>query len=197
MSNNEIICKFLSFKENLSQKYHLLYTIKYLVAPVIYNTKPGSIISFKAGRKNLFNGWKQYKETVCKQLNLSFREVHKTNHSVCVFIYKENALTGFLRESFNQEFLEGYGYLKEMSLEQKINHLASHYSNGCPDEIGVFLGFPIEDVKSYIEHHGEGYKQCRYWKVYHNDLVAENTFKDYDDAKVTVAKEALDRFYFY
>ena len=54
MSNSEIICKFLSFKESLSQKYHLLYTIKYLGAPVLYNTKPGAIIAFKAGEKKSF-----------------------------------------------------------------------------------------------------------------------------------------------
>ena len=110
------------------------------------------------------------------------------------FIYKEKALDEFLKKSENQDFLEVYGYLKEMTLEEKINHLASHYNNGCPDEIGVFLGFPIDDVKSYIENNGEGYKQCRYWKVYHNNGLAENTFKAYDNAKVTVAKEALTVF---
>lgn len=197
MSNNEIICTFLNYKEKLTQCYHLLYTIKYLVAPVLYNTKPGATISFKKGKKDLYDGWENYKDEVCKQLNISYKEVSRSNDSVCIFIYKKKALDQFLSKRENAHFLEKYGYFKTMDLDEKIRHLMSRYHSGCPDEIGVFLGFPIDDVKSYIEHDGEHYKQCRYWKVYHNEDKANYTFKAYDCAKIAVAKEALNTLNIY
>ena len=37
-----------------------------------------------------------------------------------------------------------------------------------PHEIGVFLGYPPEDVKAFIKQNGKGAVLCGYWKVYSN-----------------------------
>jgi hypothetical protein len=44
--------------------------------------------------------------------------------------------------------------------------------NSCecfPHEIGVFLGYPLEDVRGFIEQEPKNCKCCGFWKVYCNE----------------------------
>ena len=50
-----------------------------------------------------------------------------------------------------------------------------------PHEIGIFLGYPVEDVKSFIQNHGENYILSGVWKVYHDKETAERTFRLYSE----------------
>lgn len=48
-----------------------------------------------------------------------------------------------------------------------------------PHEIGLFLGYPLEDVQGFIEHHAEGYKCVGCWKVYGDEEHARREFRRY------------------
>ena len=52
-------------------------------------------------------------------------------------------------------------------------------SGSFPHEIGVFLGYPPEDVAGFIEHRGQGCKSVGAWKVYGDAEAAEKTFVRY------------------
>ncbi|MPN31536.1 hypothetical protein SDC9_179010 [bioreactor metagenome] len=66
----------------------------------------------------------------------------------------------------------------------------------CPHELGIFLGFPLEDVKEFITNPYKECLLCGYWKVYHNKEKALKTFKYYDEAKVEISNilyEGIDK----
>ena len=46
-----------------------------------------------------------------------------------------------------------------------------------PHEIGVFLGYPIWDVKGFIDNKGKDFKYCGTWKVYNNTDYAKIYFR--------------------
>lgn len=48
-----------------------------------------------------------------------------------------------------------------------------------PHEIGLFLGYPLEDVLGYIQNAGKNSKCTGYWKVYGDEQDAERRFKSY------------------
>lgn len=48
-----------------------------------------------------------------------------------------------------------------------------------PHEIGLFLGYPPEDVRGFIENKAEGYKCVGEWKVYGDADQAMETFAKY------------------
>lgn len=59
------------------------------------------------------------------------------------------------------------------SLRSKIE------SVGCvPHEIGIFLGYPLDDVKGFIENKGRCPKCMGCWKVYGSEEVAAKMFED-------------------
>lgn len=48
-----------------------------------------------------------------------------------------------------------------------------------PHEIGIFLGYPVDDVLGFIENEGANYLFCGFWKVYSNPEGAQKAFDDY------------------
>ena len=48
-----------------------------------------------------------------------------------------------------------------------------------PHEIGLFLGYPTEDVQGFIENQAEGSKLIGYWKVYGDEENARQLFSRY------------------
>ena len=50
---------------------------------------------------------------------------------------------------------------------------------GFPHEVGLFLGYPYDDVMAFIEHEGRDYLCCGCWKVYSHREQAEACFERY------------------
>lgn len=45
-----------------------------------------------------------------------------------------------------------------------------------PHEVGLFLGYPLDDVTGFIEQKGKNYKCCGIWKVYGDEQKSLKTF---------------------
>ena len=63
-----------------------------------------------------------------------------------------------------------------------------------PHEIGVFLGYPIEDVKGFIESPHSGYKTVGTWKVYSNEECAAKTFEQYRRCSQNICQKMVSGF---
>ena len=55
--------------------------------------------------------------------------------------------------------------------------------NDFPHEIGAFLGYPLCDIKGFLNCQGKNYLHSGYWKVYANleDTLAK--FRQIDEAR--------------
>ena len=56
-------------------------------------------------------------------------------------------------------------------------------NNGFPHEIGVFLGYPPEDVMGFVRNKGKNYKYNGYWKVYGDVEQCKRRFAAYDSCR--------------
>ena len=63
--------------------------------------------------------------------------------------------------------------------------------DGFPHEIGAFLGYPVNDVRGFIQNEGKGCLMTGYWKVYENLAGAKMIFNKYDRAKDSAVNEFL------
>jgi hypothetical protein len=54
---------------------------------------------------------------------------------------------------------------------------------GFPHEMGLLLGYPIEDVTGFIKYNGEHSLYTGYWKVYENKEEKLRLFESYENAK--------------
>ena len=78
------------------------------------------------------------------------------------------------------EFLRAHGYAPAFPLEHNLSRLEARVrGEAFPHEIGLFLGYPLEDVQGFIENNGENFCCCGYWKVYGNPCEAERCFASF------------------
>ena len=52
-------------------------------------------------------------------------------------------------------------------------------SGEFPHEVGLFLSYPPEDVKGFIDHRAGGFKCAGLWKVYGDEEKARSLFAKY------------------
>ena len=78
------------------------------------------------------------------------------------------------------EFLERYGY-PTAALGDTLSRLRQklQVEDGFPHEIGIFLGYPLDDVQGFIQNHGKNCKCTGCWKVYGDPIQAEARFASF------------------
>lgn len=105
-----------------------------------------------------------------------------------IYVYRRADLEKILNRDEIRSFLLNHGYLIDdneivggVNCENIILQLKNKFEklNQFPHEIGIFLGYPIGDVKGFIENHGCNCKCTGYWKVYCNEEEATKTFRKY------------------
>ena len=116
----------------------------------------------------------------------------KGQKEALIYVYRARNLFEDLHKPGVQDFLKGCGYQKG-SVVEAIGQLALHLAqrDDFPHEIGLFLGYPLEDVLGFIENKGKHSKYSGCWKVYHNEHEAIRIFE-----KFKRCKDAYVRLYF-
>jgi len=161
-----------------------------LIAPVLTGAKPAEILSFPNDEKH-----NARLESIkgCIQLNnkLRYKEFSYCDKCTKLFIYHISALDATLVEKRNLRFLVERGYPTVYSLNDYMDTLMDKMQNGIiPDEIGVFLGYPLKDVMGFIGHKSLKLTKVNGWRVYGDPRLSDLRFSEFMKAKETV-KELL------
>ena len=96
---------------------------------------------------------------------------------VLLYMYRPAGLIKDLEDQLAREVLQSEGYPwgnAGQCLVKLIRKLRD--SREFPHEIGLFLSYPPEDVKGFIENHADNYKYSGIWKVYGDVEKAQNLF---------------------
>ena len=127
---------------------------------------------------------------------ISYRRLSAAEGRCLVLFYREKELSEYVNRVGIRSFIREFGYI-EMELDEMLERLScrtalfSREEIGYPHEIGIFFGYPVEDVQGFIRNAGREYLFLGYWKVYSNPMAAKMIFKEYDQAKVCAVNEFL------
>lgn len=133
---------------------------------------------------------------IFKGTGIIYKKLLESDGKCLVLFYRSEELGEYLHRIGVRSFIRQYGY-EDMELEEMLEYLALRAATfarrgmGFPHEIGIFLGYPIEDVRGFIENAGKQYLLVGYWKVYSNPSAAKMIFKEYDQAKTCAVNEFL------
>lgn len=189
--NNLLVRDFFEERNKLKDRDFLIYTIAFNTAPTLMGVKPATLINISRDLNNSYDIWEKNKKVISCELNVKFFELKKTSSNIFVLFYNEGFILNILMDKNIKIFLEKLLYDTDGGLDSILNRLRDRFSEGCPDEIGIFLGIPLEDVKSYIVNSGRNYKLLSYWKVYSDIEEAELVFSLYEKSREEVIKNML------
>lgn len=127
---------------------------------------------------------------------LSWRCLYAGEEKNIWLLYRKVALEEIVFRQEEWSFLAENGY-EEERLDQMLIRLGQRFREyrktqdvPFPHEMGVFLGYPMADVKGFIKHEGKNYLYSGYWKVYENVEERKELFKSYEQIRNVFIQEA-------
>lgn len=107
---------------------------------------------------------------------------------VTLLLYREEEMIAYLAQRKVQNLLCFLGY-HDFTLEELFQKFRQRYQEyqwsgaAFPHEMGIFLGYPVEDVTGFIKHEGRNYLYTGYWKVYQNLQEKLQLFQRFEKAE--------------
>lgn len=148
-------------------------------APTLAGIKTGSLFSCpcqdkKEMQREIASFNRQFSSKGLCLLPLKYEE---SKGRVLLYMYRPNGLKEDLQNELAREVLEQEGYpwadagrcvvrlIRKLSEDEEFPH-----------EIGLFLSYPPEDVKGFMDNHADNFKYSGIWKVYGDVDHAKNLF---------------------
>ncbi|WP_394918081.1 DUF3793 family protein [uncultured Robinsoniella sp.] len=182
----ELILDYLSSSSAWEQ---LCFQVVFQCAPVLKGVKASNLITLPKGMwLHLFN--------ILKDTDISCKILYSGSKNEVIFLYREDRLNEILEDRKAWDFVQSCGYA-EMGMSEILKRLRSRYelfmrkTGDFPHELGIFLQYPIEDVKAFIQNGGKNSLLSGYWKVYHNPMQAAQIFRTYDEVRDHAASEFM------
>lgn len=158
-------------------------------APTLMGVKPANLVSLIHFES--FNYMIQNYNAHLNEKDIYFHPVHQCNCKQLLLVYRKSKLIKTLCDPQKRVFLLSYGYPVYYNhnvhtyFDAILSYLAKRIQsqNGFPHEIGIFLGYPLEDVVGFITHNGANYKCSGCWKVYGDEILSRRLFAQYKYCK--------------
>lgn len=147
-------------------------------SPTLAGLKPASLVSCdRTLYPDLPRRLRDYR-TAFAPRGVRFEIVCACRERYLLLVYHRARLARRLGEADVRCMLRSFGYAPGQLLEALLWQLKRRMAQGgsFPHEIGLFLGYPIEDVVGFIRNAGRGCKLCGYWKVYGDAEAAAALF---------------------
>ena len=150
-------------------------------APTFMGLKVASLVSFQKSKFTDFDALLGSYETCFACKGISVFRVAEGEEYVLILFYRAADLAASLQKASAKDLLVECGYRVDDSLMDKLEflRLRMRLRKTFPHEIGLFLGYPPEDVRGFIENSGRGFVCSGYWKVYSNEEAARELFAEY------------------
>ncbi|MDR2360108.1 MAG: DUF3793 family protein [Oscillospiraceae bacterium] len=151
-------------------------------APVLLGRKPASLF----GKPEWWDCEAMDKQSIG---NVRLCVLHMPVKRPLIFAYQPKLLSDMLKISAVRNTLRSMGY-SGTDLDTLLRQLKQKFlvSSVFPHEVGLFLGYPPEDVVAFIQHKGQHCKLCGMWKVYHNAENAARLFAEYKRCDYALAR---------
>lgn len=148
-------------------------------APALCGIKPSNLFSLTSDRisvQKLYHWKKEF-----SKLGMELFELKPSDSLTLFFACDITWIYKIISDFEHAAFFESLGYTISSNpyimLNQVFTRLVS--SGNFPHEIGLFLGYPLEDVKAFIREQGKNCTCTGYWKSYTNISEAKKTFNKF------------------
>lgn len=125
---------------------------------------------------------------ILKRTILSYFILYVGEEKTILLVYDASSLGEYLGRKKVKNLLLQWGY-EENGIRVWLYLLRERYTKyveeraNFPHEMGLFLGYPVEDVVGFIENSGKNSLYSGYWKVYGDVPEKIKLFQKFDMAK--------------
>lgn len=149
-------------------------------APTLAGIKSGNLFSLPCDNWTEINAEvRKLNRRLCTK-GIRIVPIKGQGERMLVYIYRPQKLRLDFQCSKAQEILKDFDYPYH-DVERCVAVLAEKIKNEreFPHEIGLFLGYPPEDVRGFIENKAQNFKYVGAWKVYGDKNRAIRRFEQF------------------
>lgn len=124
---------------------------------------------------------------------ISYSILYENSNKIALLLYNEPEMNKYLNNESIKAFLMDMGY-KDISFKNILKIFKLRYekymqdNEEFPHEMGILLGYPIEDVKGFVKNKGKNSLYTGYWKVYDKVEEKEKLFEKFKQVEETMIK---------
>ncbi|HSQ87569.1 DUF3793 family protein [Romboutsia sp.] len=148
-----------------------------LLGPVLFGSKPCEIINisyFDVNKDIKLNDIKNY-FSLCSKIN--FIVIDKKEKGLKILFINKESLTNQLNSIKIQSFFKFLGYPNSKDVDSCLNYLIEKLNTDTfPDEIGIFLGYPLKDVVGFMGYGNYKFHNTKCWRIYGDPKPSEDLY---------------------
>lgn len=153
-------------------------------APLITGLKVSNLLIISKGNEEVV-------KRILNRTGISYYRLIQIRTKTTFLLFRRNELEEFLSDEKVKNVFRKAGY-KSLQIGKILRTFSLRYEaymqgDKCfPHEMGLLLGYPVEDVVGFVENNGKNFLYSGYWKVYKNQKAKVKLFD-----KFKVAEETL------
>ncbi|MCD8383013.1 MAG: DUF3793 family protein [Clostridiales bacterium] len=157
-------------------------------APTLAGVKAASLTGCPAQRRRETVRTVEAYDRALRRQGIRLRLIPTSRACDLLLVYRPRLLEHILSRPEAQALLSRRDYPMDCGVDGQLDCLCRRLAEQeeFPHEVGLFLGYPPEDVVGFVEHQGKGCKRQGLWKVYSDVERAENLFSLYDRCRRVV-----------
>lgn len=169
---------------------YLLYLIAYHAAPTLLGIKPATLVCPDPKGRDLERALDECVPCLARMFGVKVVGFRNRAGARLYLVYRPALLEAVLANREARELLAGVGYgSTDGGLEDVFGVLRRRCRGACfPHEIGVFLGYPAEDVRGFMTDGGKGCRVTGCWKAYSDEEQARRRSRRFRLAKLRAAE---------
>lgn len=163
--------------------------VKYC-SPTLAGLKTGSLFSCSYDDQNELLGFLRELNLSLGSKGIRFLPLRFKNKKALIYAFRPSRLFTELKNEEAEKLLSERGYHIDncgKCLARLRKRLGE--SREFPHEIGLFLGYPVEDVKGFIDNKAACAKCSGCWKVYGDEKKAKQLFAQYKKCTCVYEKQ--------
>lgn len=155
-------------------------------APLITGIKIANLLIVSGGNE-------EDVRRILRKSGITYYRLLRLEGKTTFLLFHKAELVEYLNDPAVQQMLRKEGY-EELSLAGILRLFQTRYQRhmteqvGFPHEMGLLLGYPVEDVAGFILHEGQNALYAGYWKVYEDVPAKKRIFEEYEAAKETLIR---------
>lgn len=153
-------------------------------APLIAGLKLSNLLMIECGDMNSM-------KKILKRTGISYFVIAVIQGRAAVLLFDREKLESYIQEEKVWQMFQRLGY-RECELGRILYVFRLRYERYLiekrefPHEMGLLLGYPVEDVEGYICFGGKNCLYTGYWKVYEKATEKKKLFHEFEQARNTL-----------
>ncbi|MDK2564039.1 DUF3793 family protein [Romboutsia sedimentorum] len=161
---------------NTANSSYLKWVLEVL-GPVIMGSKPSEILNISFNDPMKDEKISDLISFFSKCNKISFEIINQKEKGIKILFLNYCTLKQTLNNKKIINFLKFLGYPKNYDFHKYLDFLIKKLkSNILPDEIGIFLGYPLKDVVGFMGYGNYKFQNTKYWRIYGDPNISQQVY---------------------